>query len=370
PTPYRYLNAGALLAERDALIRVLAELGVAERPVTGDDQALWTDWYLADPSRAHLDTGCELFQVTLGAELELEPAPGGRVRNRLTETEPLILHGAARSDLTRPILWAGLDRDAPLEVSRLGIGIITYNRLASLQRLVAGLRQYTSLPVELVVADDGSTDGTAAWCRSEGIRVVRGDNRGVAWNKNRALAWLLEWSDCDPIALLEDDARVWEPGWQEEWVRAAAVWGHVNWSHHPPERSLGGCGTPEDPFRFVLHGGQCTFSEREALAAVGYLDTRFKGYGWEHREWTRRFGRHLRERWGNPPDAAPCLSSHVGVEFQATSFNQAEFERNRLLLDRLHREPVYRPPARTAREALMLGQELAQAGAQETRSFP
>jgi hypothetical protein len=338
-------------------------------PRNWNDQAYWTDWWLQAPEKAHLDTRCELFQVTYGADADLEPAGGGRIRNRATGTEPLVFHGAGGANLNRPILWAGLDHDAPLAEKRLGLGLVTCNRRESLETLVRALRTFTRTPVEVVVADDGSTDDTVAWCRAEGLRVVSGENRGVAWNKNRALAYLLEWTDCDPIALLEDDARMWEVGWEEDWVRATWVWGHVNWSHQPPERAAAGRGTPEDPWRHSLHGGQCVFSEREAALQVGYFDPRFKGYGWEHREWTRRFGKLLAERWGVPTASPPCLNTHVGVEFQATSFNQMQFDWNQRLMDRLFREPIYRPPVRTAREALLLSRELETAAAQEARAF-
>ncbi len=70
---------------------------------------------------------------------------------------------------------------------RIGIGIVTYNRKNVLAETLGRVRAHTKLQSTLVVADDGSDDGTLDFVRSQGITVVTGRNRGVAWNKNRAL---------------------------------------------------------------------------------------------------------------------------------------------------------------------------------------
>ena len=44
----------------------------------------------------------------------------------------------------------------------------TYNRLPLLKRMVASARQSAAdLPLEIVLVDGGSTDGTIAWCKSQ-----------------------------------------------------------------------------------------------------------------------------------------------------------------------------------------------------------
>src|SRR5690242_19355284 len=97
----------------------------------------------------------------------------------------------------------------------LGLGIITYNRKEALQKCLERIRSFTRTPYQLVVADDGSEDGSAEWARAQGISVVTGQRRGVVWNRNRALAYLHEWTTCDPILMLEDDAWPAEPGWEQ-----------------------------------------------------------------------------------------------------------------------------------------------------------
>ena len=84
----------------------------------------------------------------------------------------------------------------------LGIGIITYNRRQVLEECIARILKHTKLPYRLLVADDGSPDDTAEVCRKRHIDVITGENRGVCWNKNRALYTLMNYDACDPILLL------------------------------------------------------------------------------------------------------------------------------------------------------------------------
>jgi hypothetical protein len=264
--------------------------------------------------------------------------------------------------------------------SRLGIGIITYNRLRHLKMGVERVRNLTRSAYDLVIADDGSSDGTREWCGAMGLRVVPtaqsvatgvARNRGIAWNKNRALysLWAL---GCDPILLLEDDAWPRSPGWDLGWVRAGAIWHHVNvvrdWLKGQGH-VYAGLGTPELPFHLRMCTGQCTVTSRRALEEVGFLDSRFVGYGWEHVEWSRRFG--LAGYYGG----AHLLSIYGGVEIveadswedhPAVSSGSGEGQNkcNEELLMSLHErcrvglEPVYRLPWRSEEERVSFLGEL------------
>ena len=112
--------------------------------------------------------------------------------------------------------------------ARVGIGVITYNRKDVLAETLARVRAHTSSPHELVVADDGSWDGTVELVRSLGIRLVTGRNMGIAWNKNRALFLLTMLLHCDVVILLEDDSRPVKDGWEQDWIAASLRWGHIN----------------------------------------------------------------------------------------------------------------------------------------------
>ena len=91
--------------------------------------------------------------------------------------------------------------------------IPTYNRLDTLPEVLAAVEgQRAGFAWELVVVDDGSTDGTAAWLaeRRFGVpaRVVSQPNRGPAAARNAGVAA----AGGERVAFLGDDT-VPSPGW-------------------------------------------------------------------------------------------------------------------------------------------------------------
>jgi GT2 family glycosyltransferase len=253
-------------------------------------------------------------------------------------------------------------------MTRIGIAIVTYERRHLLERLVAGLAELTSSPHELVVADDGSSDGSVEWCRSRGLRVVSGANRGVAWNKNRGL-FALAHLGCDPLLLLEDDAYPVVRGWERDWIEGTRRWGHL--AYHESRiahRTVAGDGTPSDPYINPTATAQCLSVSLEVLDAVGYFDSRFQGWGHEHAEWTTRIKRAgygymtITLPDGRRPKAQLYLSGGLAGG-KAPSFRDEDQARaNRELQLRIAGEPVFRCPWRTAEERRELLAEQASAG--------
>lgn len=85
--------------------------------------------------------------------------------------------------------------DSPL----ISVIIPTYNRLAFLKEAVASVLKQTYKNIELIIADDGSTDETAAYCRNKGIRRIPlahtglpglTRNRGVSASSGEYIAFL------------------------------------------------------------------------------------------------------------------------------------------------------------------------------------
>lgn len=84
---------------------------------------------------------------------------------------------------------------------RLTVIIPTLNEIAYLPGLLDALDVQTRLPDEVIVADAGSTDGTAELVRSRGARVVRGGMPAVGRNAGAQVAGgdLLLFLDADVL---------------------------------------------------------------------------------------------------------------------------------------------------------------------------
>ena len=236
-------------------------------------------------------------------------------------------------------------------MARIGIGIVTYNRKDILAETVARVRRFTRQPeVEFVVADDGSTDGTLAWLRADSVPVVGGVNMGIAWNKNRVLFLLAELRRCEVVILLEDDTQPARSGWEDEWIDAARRWGHVNYAGAwMRDQFMAGAGTAADPVLSKVVTAQCSAYTSEALLYGGYYDSRFKGYGHEHVEHTRRlirvgFGGTDEFMDGEKRVVFKLIDGHVMCVDTPSHFSQSDVDRNLEIARPLMSDQAYRAP--------------------------
>jgi glycosyltransferase involved in cell wall biosynthesis len=246
--------------------------------------------------------------------------------------------------------------------------VITYRRRDRFELLMERLERYTRAPHELVVADDGGEDGTVQWCAARGVRVVTGENRGVARNKNRGL-FALASLRCDPILIMEDDVYPDVPGWEADWIAATRRWHHMSYLHpRIADATVSGSGTPEDPFVNPKATAQLLSISGQALAQVGYLDSRFIGWGHAHGEWTTRIKRAgygfkpIVLPDGTKPKAQLYLLGGL-VDNEGGRWRDEESgRRNRELYQRIYPEPVFRRPWRSAEERAAFLAEQARAG--------
>lgn len=250
---------------------------------------------------------------------------------------------------------------------RVGIGVVTYNRKDVLADTLARVRAHTKSPHELVVADDGSSDGSGELVRSLGIPLVTGRNTGIAWNKNRALFLLSALRHCDVVILLEDDTFPTADGWERDWIEATLRWGHVNLAAEWLRDSfLTGDGTLDDPVLCTNVTAQCSGYSGSALLYGGYLDPRFRGYGQEHVEHSRRllrigYGGSYEDIGGEVKPIYKLLKGAIQVHVAHTYSNPGDLERNWLLCRELLFDENYRMPWREDAELLQFRAEMAAA---------
>jgi len=97
----------------------------------------------------------------------------------------------------------------------ISVLLLTRNRKAELQRCLESLEQQTTRDFEVVVVDNGSTDGTAEMLRQHtGCRIVRVENRAggsFAEARNRGL----DPAHGEIVAFIDDDCTA-EPHWLEK----------------------------------------------------------------------------------------------------------------------------------------------------------
>jgi GT2 family glycosyltransferase len=105
------------------------------------------------------------------------------------------------------------------------IVIPTYNRLSLLQRTLASVRKQSNADFEVIIIDDGSTDGTREWLASNGEfpRVIKQSNRGPGAARNVGARA----AQGDYVAFLDSD-DLWFPWTLDVFARAIKEHGRPN----------------------------------------------------------------------------------------------------------------------------------------------
>lgn len=278
------------------------------------------------------------------------------------ETHAIVPSISQNEDPAVPIATEALDT----KVLRLGIAITTYNRREMVINQIAKIRELTTSSFELVICDDGSTDGTRELLEAQKEHVVTGANLGIAWNKNRGIFYLLHVMCCDVILLLDDDILPINVGWEREWIDAATRWGHVNQAHPAFRNTIvsGRLTAAEPGLASMIPGWALAFS-RTAIAEIGYFDLRFGRYGHEHSDMSFRA---LRAGHGGitiSDSNAPRALFYVidgGLEgvTSVTSGTNADLEKNAKLLTLLGKDQIYRHAWRNDSERELFLSEVKQ----------
>lgn len=236
---------------------------------------------------------------------------------------------------------------------KIGIAITTFNRIDCLLEQIRLIQKFSVCEYELIVCDDGSTDDTVERLKKENIPYITGKNKGIAWNKNRGLYYLANYTNADVFLLMDDDIYPTQYGWDMEWGKAVQQHGHVNFIFPELKYQLlyGDC-TASNPGLSPLLAGPCIGINREILPLVGYMDNRFGKYGHEHTDYSTRyvklgFGGVIRY---DGSIAYTVIESGLKLILMPTNGSEEDIRKNGVLLDTLRNAPLFRQPWFSAAE--------------------
>ena len=213
------------------------------------------------------------------------------------ETVPLLSKPSDRLTLQRlPDLFAGAGpaQEAHAKNDLTSIIILNHNGLQYSKRCIKSIAKYTHKPYELLLIDNGSTDGTAKYLKSvpRATVILNRNNRGFAAGCNQGIRK----ARGKYLLLLNNDTVV-TPLWLDRMIACAqssraiglvgprtnSIYGvqmtgpgpyrtladMIRWSRMRHLAHLG------DWFEVFALTGFCLLIKREVVKAVGLLDERF-----------------------------------------------------------------------------------------------
>lgn len=117
---------------------------------------------------------------------------------------------------------------------RVGVAVLTHNTIANgRQSLLKQCWRSLEEADQMIVVDNGSTDGTTGWLDAEGLPFYRNVGRVTTSGAGTNLQGrLLAGMDVD-LCVMSDDDMVWHEGWRDRLER----W----WASAPDDVILAGC---------------------------------------------------------------------------------------------------------------------------------
>jgi len=113
-------------------------------------------------------------------------------------------------------------------IGNISVVIPTYNRRETIGRSIDSVLNQTLFPSEIIVVDDGSTDGTSDYIQSNfpSIRLLQQPNKGVSSARNMGIRS----SNSDWVALLDSDDE-WFPQKLEKQVMTLSQSPDIKFCH-------------------------------------------------------------------------------------------------------------------------------------------
>lgn len=113
-------------------------------------------------------------------------------------------------------------------MGKIGIVVVTYNRLALLKENIQSLREQDYLNREIIVVNNGSTDGTSKWLdQQEDLIVINQSNSGGAGGFFTGLKYVAE-NEFDYCWCMDDDV-ICSFNALSELINAAQKLGNYEW---------------------------------------------------------------------------------------------------------------------------------------------
>ncbi len=170
---------------------------------------------------------------------------------------------------------------------RISVVVCSFNGSRTIRECCEGLLKLEYPDFEVIVVDDGSSDGTGAIAAEYGFRVISTENRGLSSARNTGLAA----ATGEIVAYLDDDAYP-DPHWLSYLAATFSTSDHVGVGgpNVPPLRGglVAECvaNAPGSPSHVLLtdeeaeHLPGCNMAFRKsALEAIGGFDPRFNAAG-------------------------------------------------------------------------------------------
>ena len=113
-------------------------------------------------------------------------------------------------------------------IGNISVVIPTYNRRETIGRSIDSVLNQTLFPSEIIVVDDGSTDGTSDYIQSNfpSIKLLHQPNKGVSAARNKGIRY----ADTNWIALLDSDDE-WFPQKLEKQVMTLSQSPDIKFCH-------------------------------------------------------------------------------------------------------------------------------------------
>ncbi|MFT4976930.1 MAG: GT2 family glycosyltransferase/tetratricopeptide (TPR) repeat protein, partial [Myxococcota bacterium] len=256
-----------------------------------------------------------------------------------------LLRQARRRGLIEASLGAGEENPRSLASALTSIIIPNLNGMPHLVTAVESLRQHTRGPVELIVIDNGSDDGSLEWLRQQPdiCLLEMGENLGAPAARNRGLAI----ARGETILMCDNDV-VFTPGWRPTLLGHLEAWPDIGMVGPMSDYVIGHQkfeGAPDrdgpvmlDDFAARFHSerkGAHTYSHRlilffllarrEVIETIGGIDEGYGRWGFEDDDLcvrVRLAGYKMRV-------AQDCFIRHLGSQ----TARSANLDYNQLLLD-------------------------------------